>query len=199
MIFDECTSGFRQSYGGLHQIYNVEPDIVTFGKAIGNGYALTAVGGKKEIMMAANNTFISSTFWTERIGYTAAIKTLEIMKRIKSWQIITKTGESIDKKWRKLAKKKQIDIETSGLPAIKSFNFKSKFNLEYKTLITQEMLKENILASNIIYVSTEHKNDLINKYFQILEVIFEKIKMCEDGMDIKNYLTQKYQVALLNE
>ena len=49
MIFDECTSGFRQSYGGLHQIYNVEPDIVTFGKAIGNGYALTAVGGKKKL------------------------------------------------------------------------------------------------------------------------------------------------------
>ena len=58
------------------------------------------------------------------------------------------------------------------------------------------MLKENILASNIIYVSTEHKNDLINKYFQILEVIFEKIKMMKMEWILKNYLTQKYQVAL---
>ncbi len=191
LIFDECTSGFRQSYGGLHKIFNVEPDIVTFGKAIGNGYALTAVGGKKEIMSAANNTFISSTFWTERLGYTAAIKTLEIMKRIKSWEIITKTGVLIDQKWMKLAKKKQIEIETSGLPAIKSFNFKSKFNLEYKTLIAQEMLKEKILASNIIYVSTVHNRDLINKYFQVLELIFDKIKMCEDGMDVKKLLNTK--------
>ena len=86
---------------------------------------------KKNIMEKAENTFISSTFWTERIGYTAAIKTLEIMKRIKSWQLITKTGESIDKKWRKLAKKKQIEIETSGLPAIKSFNFRSCFIYYY--------------------------------------------------------------------
>ena len=62
LIFDECTSGFRETYGGLHKKYNVEPDMAMFGKAIGNGFALTAIIGKEEIMQSCQNTFISSTF-----------------------------------------------------------------------------------------------------------------------------------------
>ena len=77
LIFDECTSGFRQTYGGMHKLYNVTPDIAMFGKALGNGYAITSVIGKKEIMNCAQDSFISSTFWTERIGPAAALKTLE--------------------------------------------------------------------------------------------------------------------------
>ena len=71
LIFDECTSGFRQTYGGLHKFYKVEPDMAMFGKALGNGYAITAVIGKDEIMSKPKESFISSTFWTERIGPTA--------------------------------------------------------------------------------------------------------------------------------
>ena len=81
LIFDECTSGFRESYGGLHKLYGVNPDIAIFGKALGNGYAITAIVGKKEIMRSAQNSFISSTFFTERIGPAAALETLKIMKK----------------------------------------------------------------------------------------------------------------------
>ena len=73
LIFDECTSGFRETFGGLHKKYGVEPDMAMFGKALGNGYAITATIGRREIMEAAQCTFISSTFWTERIGPTAAL------------------------------------------------------------------------------------------------------------------------------
>ena len=66
LIFDECTSGFRKTFGGLHKHYKVIPDLAMFGKALGNGYAITAVVGKKEVMEHAQNTFISSTFWTEK-------------------------------------------------------------------------------------------------------------------------------------
>ena len=83
LIFDECTSGFRKNFGGLHKLYGVNPDIAIFGKALGNGYAINAVIGKKDIMENAQKTFISSTFWTERIGPAAALATLEEMKRIK--------------------------------------------------------------------------------------------------------------------
>ena len=86
LIFDECTSGFRENFGGLHMKYNVEPDIAMFGKAMGNGYAITSVIGRRKIMDAAQSTFISSTFWTERIGPSAALKTLEVMEREKSWE-----------------------------------------------------------------------------------------------------------------
>ena len=68
LVFDECTSGFRETFGGIYKKYGVEPDMAMFGKTIGNGYALTAVVGKKSVMEAAQTSFISSTFWTERIG-----------------------------------------------------------------------------------------------------------------------------------
>ena len=89
LIFDECSSGFRETFGGIYQKYNIEPDMIMYGKTIGNGYALTAVLGRRSIMESAQSTFISSTFWTERIGPTAALATLELMQKKKSWQIIT--------------------------------------------------------------------------------------------------------------
>ena len=82
----------------------MNPDIAIFGKALGNGYAINAVIGKKDIMENAQKTFISSTFWTERIGPAAALATLEEMKRIKSWEIINKTGMKIIKSWMNLSK-----------------------------------------------------------------------------------------------
>ena len=98
LIFDECTTGFRQSFGGIHKNYNVEPDMAIFGKALGNGYAINAILGKEKIMKNVDKTFISSTFWTEKIGYVAALKTLEEMERTKSWKIITEKGKQIRKK-----------------------------------------------------------------------------------------------------
>ena len=98
LIFDECTTGFRGAYGGLHKIFRINPDLAIFGKALGNGYAINAVIGRRDIMESAQTTFISSTFWTERIGPTAALKTLEVMERIKSWEQITKIGLKITKK-----------------------------------------------------------------------------------------------------
>ena len=68
-----------------------------FGKALGNGYAINAIIGKEKIMRNAEKTFISSTFWTERTGYVAALKTLEEMEKIKSWKLITAKGYQIRK------------------------------------------------------------------------------------------------------
>ena len=94
LIFDECTSGFRQTFGGLHLSINVIPDMAILGKALGNGYAITAVLGKDSIMENAKNSFISSTFWTERIGPTAALTTLQVMERNKTWSQVTKLGKT---------------------------------------------------------------------------------------------------------
>jgi glutamate-1-semialdehyde 2,1-aminomutase len=116
LIFDECTSGFRQTFGGLHKMYGVEPDMAMFGKALGNGYAITAVIGRREVMEAAQTTFISSTFWTERIGPAAALKSLEVMERVKSWDQITQTGLEITARWKALAAKYNLSITTNGCP-----------------------------------------------------------------------------------
>jgi len=188
LVFDECTSGFRQTFGGLHKLYGVEPDMAMFGKAMGNGYAMTAIIGRRSIMEAAQSTFISSTFWTERIGPTAALKTLEVMERTKSWDLITKTGLSIRSRWEELARSTGLGIEHWGLPALTGFTVRSPRSLEYKTLITQEMLASGYLASNSVYVCTEHTKDVLDGYFEALAPIFRTIKECEDGRDVMSLL-----------
>ena len=180
LIFDECTSGFRQSFGGLHKHYKIVPDIAIFGKALGNGHAINAIIGKREVMEACNSTFVSSTFWTERIGPTAALATLDIMEKNRSQEIITSIGKKIKKNWRLIADSNKLDLEIKGIDAIPNFTFKSKKNLIYKTFITQEMLKRKILASNAVYCSVTHNNNLLENYFNILDKIFLKIKKCED-------------------
>ena len=105
LIFDECTSGFRQNFGGIHKIYNIIPDLAVFGKSLGNGFAITAVIGKKKIMSSSENSFISSTFWSERVGYVAALETLKQMDKIKSWDKISKLGLYFRKKLKLIAKK----------------------------------------------------------------------------------------------
>lgn len=188
LIFDECTSGFRETYGGLHKKYEVEPDMAIFGKALGNGYAITATIGRREIMEAAQNTFISSTFWTERIGPTAALKTLEIMEREKSWETITRVGQEITDRWRGLAQKYSLSITTSGLPALAGFAFDGPNSLAYKTLITQEMLAKGYLAGTSVYACTEHTPQIVDAYFEALDPIFGLVKGCEEGQDVMSLL-----------
>ena len=191
LIFDECTSGFRECLGGIHKKFGVNPDMLMLGKALGNGYAITAVLGKKKIMQSITKTFISSTFWTESIGPTAALKTLEIMERKKSWKYITNLGLFIKKRWLMLAKKHNLKINVQGISALCTFYFKSKNHQAYRTYITQEMLKNNFLATNTIYVSISHNKKIIDKYFSHLDKIFSIISKCEKGDDIFKYLETK--------
>ena len=146
LIFDECTTGFRQNFGGIHLLTGIIPDLAIFGKALGNGYPITAVIGKDEIMSAAKNSFISSTFWSERIGPIAALKTLEIMEKKKSWITITKLGNNLISIWKKLGKKHKLKLNIFGIPSLAKFMIKSKHSQAYQTYITQEMLKKNFLA-----------------------------------------------------
>jgi len=183
LVFDECTSGFRETYGGIHLKYNVEPDIAMFGKALGNGYAINAIIGRANVMEAAQSTFISSTFWTERIGPAAALKTLEVMKAKKSWETITETGREVSKIWDSISNKHQIKISITGLPALTSFTFDDVNALKFKTYLTQEMLKNNILASNVFYASTEHTKSELEIYANILDQVFYKIDKNKDKMD----------------
>jgi len=188
LIFDECTSGFRETFGGLHKKYGVEPDMAMFGKALGNGYAITATIGRREVMQAAQSTFISSTFWTERIGPTAALKTLEVMEREKSWEVIFKTGLEIRERWQKLADQHGLTISHWGLPASTGFTIQSENALAYKTLVTQEMLGKGYLAGNSVYVCTEHTAEVVNGYFDALDPIFRLISECEQGIDVSQLL-----------
>lgn len=181
LIFDECTSGFRETFGGLHLKYKVYPDMAIFGKALGNGHAITAVIGIRDVMQEAQKTFISSTFWTERSGPVAALATLEEMRKIESWKIITKTGNKIKLGWQELAEKYDLTIEQWGLPSLAGFTFNSSNNMIYKTYITQELLLKGFLAGNSIYASVAHSDSILRAYFEELDSIFARIKLCEQG------------------
>ena len=140
-------------------------------------------------MEAAQKTFISSTFWTERIGPTAALATLKVMEREKSWEKITETGSAMQKGWLSLAKINNLDITVSGISAMTSYAFNSKNASAYKTLITQEMLKKGFLASTIFYACTEHTDEDLNLYFDSLSDIYNTISKCEsEVLDINSLL-----------
>src|SRR5262249_38711749 len=146
-----------------------------YSKALGNGYAISAVVGKREIMEAAQTTFISSTFWTERIGPSAAIKVLEVMKAERSWERITEIGRTIMNRRQELGRHHGLEIGVSGLPARAGFALTGPNALKYKTFITQEMLKQGYLAATAIYVCIAHTPTGVDRYFDALDPIFGTI------------------------
>ena len=182
LIFDECTSGFRETYGGIYKKFNITPDLLILGKALGNGYAINAVLGKKNIMENSEKCFISSTFWTERAGPTAAISTLTEMNKIKSWKIISKKGLYIKKKWKQLFRKHSLSVEISGLNSICSFTFKNN-HLKYRTYITQEMLKIGYLCTTTVYLCIDHSDKIIDKYLHNLDKVLLDISNFENKKD----------------
>ena len=189
LIFDECSSGFRETFGGIFKKFNIEPDMAMFGKTLGNGYAITAVVGKKSVMEAAQTSFISSTFWTERIGPTAALATLKVMEQEESWKKITETGIKMQKGWLQVAEANNLDITVSGIPALTTYAFNSDNAAAYKTLITQEMLKKGFLASTQFYACTKHNDNHLKLYFDALDDIYKQIYKCEsEVLNINNLL-----------
>ena len=181
LMFDECTSGFRETFGGLHKKYGVEPDMVVYGKTLGNGYAVTAVVGRRAVMEAAQSTFISSTFWTERIGSAAALKTLQVMEREESWLQITETGNEYRARLRDLAASHGIEVAIGGLPALTTWSVLGDSVAGYKTLITQEMLKRGFLAPPAFYASLAHTPEVLDRTFAALDEVLALVADCKAG------------------
>ncbi len=177
IIFDEITSGFKDNYGGLHLKLKVNPDIAIFGKSIGNGYPISAIIGKKEIMQVAQDTFISSTMWTDRLGFIAANTTLKKLKKFNINKKISSYGLKIKRGWLKLAKKNNIKISISGQDCIPYLKFDYPNNLEILTYFTQEMLKKGFLAGAQVATSFAYNDKIINKYLNEVDGVFKKINV----------------------
>ena len=132
-------------------------------------------------MEAAQTSFISSTFWTEAIGTAAANKTLELMKRDRSWEQISQTGRLVKESWRGLAAEHSLEIEVFGLDALAMFRFLDDRHNEFKTFITQEMLKRGFLAGTSFYVSTAHRQSDVEDYLEALSAVFREIAHHQDA------------------
>jgi glutamate-1-semialdehyde aminotransferase len=126
-------------------------------------------------MDSAENTFISSTFWSERIGYVAALKTLSEMEKIRSWEVITNTGRKMQDIWHRIFKNLEFEYKVTGIPALSTFSLLGEHGNVLKTWITQEMLKKGILASNIFYPSVAHTTEHLGLYEEKLNEVLNGI------------------------
>ena len=177
LIFDEITSGFRTNVGGIHELYGVLPDIAVYGKAISNGFPMAAVVGRKEVMDAAQNTFVSSTYWTERVGPAAAIATIKKMKKYNIPSHLTSVGSAIKDGWQDLAKKHQLKIQVKGILALPTFSFDcGRESQAFHTLFCQEMLKRGFLTSKGVYVSWSHTKQHVVSYLKNVDEVFGLIR-----------------------
>ena len=129
-----------------------------------------------------------STFWTERIGPTAALAALKVMERVKSWEYITEKGKQNKVRWQALADKYGLKINQWGIPALAGYTFDSPNALAYKTYITQEMLKKGYIAGTSMYTCIAHTDEILDGYFEALDPIFAKIRDFEDGEDVMKAL-----------
>lgn len=189
LVLDEITSGWRMTDGGVYKLNDLEPDIVVYGKALGGGYAISAVVGKKEVMDVAQETFISSTMMTERIGFVAAIKTIEILSREKSWDYLNLIGDYIGNSWIKIAKKYDLNIKITDFKPLITFKFINYNNPnELITFFTQEMLRRGYLASTSIYLSCAHTKKIIEEYLFHVDKVFKLMSELISQNKIKDRL-----------
>lgn len=190
LIFDEITAGFRLCAGGSHKVLGVEPDIAVFAKGMTNGYPLSAVLGRREVMEAAQDTFISSTFYTERIALAAALKSIELYQKYRVWEKQTAYGEMVRNGWQQKAEKNGICIKTGGIAPLSHFTVEGKEDaLVYKTFFTQEMLKRGYLASTAFYASYAHSEEIIKEYLAHTDEVFATMaRIQESGNRLESFL-----------
>ena len=189
LIIDEISSGWRLTKGGSYKLYNFEPDMVIYAKAIGNGYPIAAVLGKSKIMDAVQESFISSTHWTERVGSTAAITCINKLIDKNVPEHITKLGKSVKEGWQKLANENSLNIHISGIDPMPHFDFSyNELSLGLKTYFTQEMLKLNYLATNSIYFSYSHKQEDVDEYLMKTNEVFKSVKKVIENNNLEEKL-----------
>ena len=188
LVFDEITAGFRLCVGGSHLKLGVFPDIAVLGKGMSNGYPMAAVIGKKPIMQMAQETFISSTYYTDRIGPTAALATINKMLSHKIIEHLNRIGSLVQIGWDKLAKKNGLKVHVSGIAPLAHLEFDYPNAQSIKTLMIQEMLARGYLTSTGFYASFAHKQKHIKAFLKELDQVFSIIKQGVDTQTVENRL-----------
>lgn len=175
LIMDEITSGWRMATSGMHMLYGIEPDLTTFAKTISNGIPMAAMIGRREVMDAAQGTFISSAYWTERLGPVAALTTLRKHRRLDAGKHLIHIGELVQQGWAAAARTHGLDITVLGIPPTTNFAFNNEDPLASQTLFNQEMLRRGFLASDRFYSTMAHTEQDVAAYLQAVGESFALI------------------------
>ena len=189
LIFDEINIGFRHNVGGIHQQLGVEPDIVTYAKVLSNGFPMGAVVGRKEVMDAAQDSFISSSYFTERIGPAAAVATIKKMKRENVQEKVVATGKLIRDNWQRLAEKHGLRGKVNGWPGLMTMGLDyGDQNPALGTLYTQEMLDRGIIAAGNCYPNFTMTDAILDEYYAALDEVFPILADAADKHDAESRL-----------
>jgi glutamate-1-semialdehyde 2,1-aminomutase len=175
LIVDEVSAGFRLNTGGAHLLYGFEPDLAVFAKAMSNGYPMAAVIGRGPVMDAAQKTFISSTYWSERIGPVAALATIRKHRRCEVAKHLVAIGMRVQAGWQQAASRQGLAIEVGGIPPLSHFIIQGDRSQEAHTLFTQMMLERGILASRGFYATYAHQDGHVETYLSAVAEVFDTI------------------------
>lgn len=175
LIFDEIRSGFRVSLGGAQKRYNVTPDLACVGKAMANGYPISAVVGKEKFMkVVEKEVFISSTFFPNSTEMAASLKTIEILEREKVCDKIWERGTDFLNKLDVIIKKSKLPVAVSGIPPMPFITFDSDEAGLYKrrrTLFYTETIRRGLFIQPFHhwYICYRHTNEDLTKALNIIE------------------------------
>ncbi|MFQ6618785.1 MAG: aminotransferase class III-fold pyridoxal phosphate-dependent enzyme, partial [Fidelibacterota bacterium] len=176
LVFDEVTSGLRMTSGGIHLRLGVEPDVAVFAKALGNGYPMAAVIGKSEIMKAAQDSFISSTYWTDRIGPVAALATLRKHRKLDVSSHLIYIGDLVQAGWREVARKYHLKINISGISPLSHWEIETNSSQLLHTIIVEKLLEKGFLSSKAFYATYTHTKEHVNAYLGALDEILNQLE-----------------------
>lgn len=175
LVFDEISAGYRLNNGGSHLRFGVNPDIAVFSKAIGNGHAIAALIGKTSVMEVAQDSFISSTCWSERIGPVAALATIKKFVKEDVSTHLNEMGQMVQDGWLDISLKHNVPLDIGGILPLSHFTFVGENHLELKAYFIQEMLDRGFLASNIFYAMFSHRPWHVKAYMEAASEVFQQI------------------------
>lgn len=175
LVFDEVSIGWRLTLGGAHLKYGVDPDIAVFAKSMGNGHPTAAVVGRGEVMDAAQDSFISSTYWTEGVGSAAALAVIRKMQRVDVRAHIARIGTMLREGMFGLSKKHGLPLKCAGHPPLPCFSLDHDDNLALQTLYTRRMLDRDILANFAISICLAHTEEHIERYLGAAAQVFPEL------------------------
>ncbi len=188
LICDEISTGWRLVHGGAHLRFGLQPDIAVFAKALGNGHPIAAILGSARYMSAAQDTFISSTYWTESVGPVAALATIAKLKQYDVAAHVAEIGDRVMRGWRDLGARHGIPTVATGHPAMAHLDFAHPQAAALGTLYTIRMLDHHILAGPRYYPTLAHSSTHVDRFFHAVENVFPEIAAAIASNDVDSRL-----------
>lgn len=194
LVFDEVVSGFHYALGGAQELFKVSPDLVAFGKGMANGYPISAVAGRKELLeQIEQGVFISTTFGGDSIAMAASLATLEILEQPGFYDHITHIGTLIRNGIQERIDKYNLQdvLAVSGLPAHCGVAFEGHGSLSYldiQSVYSQTMIQNGILVFAIYFLNSHHTEKEAQAYLDATDQAFAMIRKAVDLDNVDDIL-----------